>query len=184
MNLSISLTQLQETRPDITAFSILGIPPRYDIDLVQLENHYQMLQTELHPDKYIQKSPLERESAKNMSGWINQAYKILKSPVERAMELLKSKSIVLADITQNNKSSETMTWVFELREQIQESSLVAELIEIQNNVIDETTEIEKKLNVYFNYETEELIHIYTRFSYLHKMMAEINTKLKSLQASL
>ena len=70
-------------------FEIFNLPYSYDLDLKELENRYQKLSMELHPDFYISASSFEKKQSQESSTLLNQAYSMLQSPITRAEYLLK-----------------------------------------------------------------------------------------------
>ncbi len=80
---------IEDIRPQATPFAFLGIPPDFDIDEALLERHYIIMQTELHPDRFVGKPYVEMNGVRMMSAWVNRAYKKLKDPVLRAKALLR-----------------------------------------------------------------------------------------------
>ncbi len=69
-------------------FEILNLSYTYDLDLELLEERYQQLVIELHPDFYANSSKLDKKQSRESSAWLNQAYHILKAPISRAEYLL------------------------------------------------------------------------------------------------
>jgi molecular chaperone HscB len=69
-------------------FCLLGVPEAYDIDNQKLESEYKNLQKLLHPDKFTMKCNEERDRSTHNSSVVNQAYQIMKSPVDRAVYLV------------------------------------------------------------------------------------------------
>lgn len=76
-------------------FCLLGIPEAFDINYLRLESEYKNLQKQLHPDKFTMKSNEERERSTHNSSVVNQAYQIIKSPVDRAVYLVSLDSFSL-----------------------------------------------------------------------------------------
>jgi molecular chaperone HscB len=69
-------------------FCLLGVPEAFDIDSKKLESEYKNLQKLLHPDKFTMKCNEERDRSTHNSSVVNQAYQIIKSPVDRAVYLV------------------------------------------------------------------------------------------------
>jgi len=69
-------------------FQLLGLPARYRVDLDALDAAYRKLQTEVHPDRFASASDAERRVALQASARVNEAYRTLKDPVQRAQYLL------------------------------------------------------------------------------------------------
>src|ERR1700730_10364789 len=69
-------------------FALFGLPARYRFDPAKLDAAYRKLQTEVHPDRFAAAGDEERRLALQSSSRVNEAYRALKSPVERANYLL------------------------------------------------------------------------------------------------
>ncbi|CAH1773562.1 unnamed protein product [Owenia fusiformis] len=79
---------IQPLDSDWSYFEIMGTPQQFDIDTNSLTKHYRGLQKHLHPDKYSQKSDLEREYSEAQSSIVNKAYNTLLKPLSRGLYLL------------------------------------------------------------------------------------------------
>ncbi len=79
--------QRLNTKPNY--FEIFNLPYSYDLDFEELENRYQKLCMELHPDFYISASSFEKKQSQESSTLLNHAYSTLRSPIARAEYLLK-----------------------------------------------------------------------------------------------
>jgi molecular chaperone HscB len=69
-------------------FELFGLPRAYRVDADALETAYRALQQDAHPDRYAGAGDAERRAALQASARINEAYRTLKSPVERGRYLL------------------------------------------------------------------------------------------------
>ncbi len=80
---------------DLTSdyFEIFGLPDAYEVDTQMLAERYRELQKQFHPDRYASKSAVQQKLAVQYTALINQAYAILRSPVERAQYLLSRKGL-------------------------------------------------------------------------------------------
>ena len=74
-------------------FTLFKLEPRFDIDLTILEKNYLSLATQTHPDKFVATSAFEQKQAMMMATTVNEAYSILKSPLNRAAYLLSLQGI-------------------------------------------------------------------------------------------
>lgn len=71
-------------------FTLFRIEPAFDIDTENLEQTYRALAARFHPDKFASASAFEQKQAVMMSSTINDAYRTLKNPIDRAAYLLKT----------------------------------------------------------------------------------------------
>src|SRR5260370_19659073 len=69
-------------------FSLFGLPARYHCDARKLDAAYRKLQSEVHPDLFAAAGESERRLALQSSARVNEAYRALRDPVDRALHLL------------------------------------------------------------------------------------------------
>jgi molecular chaperone HscB len=69
-------------------FARLGLAPGFDVDAADLQRRYVALQRQLHPDRFATRPAAERALALARASDLNQAYEMLKAPLERAEYLL------------------------------------------------------------------------------------------------
>ena len=61
---------------------------QFNIDLNKLKKSYRIIQAEIHPDKFVSASQIEKEQSLIKSTEINDAYQTLKNPIKRARYLI------------------------------------------------------------------------------------------------
>jgi len=95
-------------------FEILNLEKSYSLDPLILEKHYFAEQKKSHPDQFSRATPEEKAQALKQSILVNQAYQILKNPLQRAEYLLKSAGV---DSLSHDPSflGEVMTWTERLQ---------------------------------------------------------------------
>ena len=69
-------------------FELFGMPERFAVDADALERRYRALQSEIHPDRFAAAAETQRRLALQSSARVNEAYRALRSPVDRAQYLL------------------------------------------------------------------------------------------------
>jgi molecular chaperone HscB len=103
---------------------LFGLPARFDIDAVQLEQAWRNVAARVHPDRYATASAAERRVAMQWSARANEAYRQLRDPLLRARYLCEQAGVDLQ--TESNTSMDTeflmqqMAWremLDEIREQ-------------------------------------------------------------------
>ena len=62
---------------------------QFNIDLNRLQKSYRIIQAEIHPDKFISASEIEKKQSLIKSTEVNDAYQTLKNPIKRAKYLIK-----------------------------------------------------------------------------------------------
>lgn len=122
-------------------FQLFGLEEQYDLDLKRLADAYREIQRNTHPDRHAHGSRRDQLLSMQYTATVNDAYETLKSPLKRAMYLLKLSGIDLADDSSTHMDSEFLMQQIELREKLEaaqhakdpESELeqIAEELEIQ-----------------------------------------------------
>ena len=74
-------------------FTLFGLPETFQIDENALETRYRALAAGCHPDKFASASAFEQKQAVMMASAVNEAYRILKNPIDRAASLLMTQNI-------------------------------------------------------------------------------------------
>jgi molecular chaperone HscB len=69
-------------------FSFFGLPRKLGLDLDDLERRFRTLSRQFHPDYYYNASTTERLASLERSSYLNDAYRVLKEPLDRAEYLL------------------------------------------------------------------------------------------------
>jgi molecular chaperone HscB len=69
-------------------FALFGLERRYRIDEMELDAAYRALQSAVHPDRFVNADDAERRMSLQSSARVNEAYRVLRDPVDRAQYLL------------------------------------------------------------------------------------------------
>jgi molecular chaperone HscB len=68
-------------------FSLFGLPEQFSQDSDALERTWRVLAAKVHPDRYVTATPAEKRLAMQWASTVNEAYRVLKSPLDRARYL-------------------------------------------------------------------------------------------------
>ncbi|MDD2744786.1 MAG: Fe-S protein assembly co-chaperone HscB [Rhodocyclaceae bacterium] len=69
-------------------FSLFGLSLGFRLDLSDLDSRYRDVQAQVHPDRFVNASDVERRMSMQWATHANEAYLTLKKPLERAKYLL------------------------------------------------------------------------------------------------
>ena len=83
-----SCNSLQTVSDDIDHFKVMGLPHCFEIDSAELENLYQRLTLEMHPDFFVEAPEKQKHLSEKSSVMLNAAYSTLREPASRAGYLL------------------------------------------------------------------------------------------------
>jgi molecular chaperone HscB len=74
-------------------FELFGLPARFAVDAAALEARYRDLQREVHPDRFAAATEIERRASMQRATRVNEAYQTLKSPLRRAVYILRLRGV-------------------------------------------------------------------------------------------
>ena len=159
---------IQDIRPQATPFALLALLPAYDLDTELLERHYLILQKELHPDRFVNKSPQEMETAEMMSAWVNRAYTTLKDPILRAQALLKIKGC-LVDEGQTFQDADLLEEALEWRQRLEDLETIKQQEQFQADLQKAIEICEDDFSQAWDRQDQQTLQrSYLRLSYLMK----------------
>jgi len=157
------------------------------LDEKLLDNVYKDLQKKFHPDKYATKSYEEKHISSINSSLVNEAYQVMKSPIERARYILNLNNIKILE--EENKSidkdkvidSSLMMEMFTIRERIEDSiDNNNELIILQNDINMKINQV--TIDLQSSLDSNNLIALTNaavKLKYLSKALDEINDAIKT-----
>ena len=111
-------------QPDL--FAQLGVAPRYDVDLKELEAAFFAKSKELHPDRFASAPAAERVAALSKSRAFNDAYQTLRKPVPRAEYLLVRGGMTIGDNERLDPAF--LMEILELREELAEARAAGQTV--------------------------------------------------------
>ena len=114
-------------------FELFSVPVSWNIDREAIEERYQQLQKQFHPDRFVTKCDVERRLAAQTSSLINDAYATLLSPLKRAQYLLKLKGFDIDEENQTTSDLEFLTEQIALREELANIEQLEAPLEALNN---------------------------------------------------
>ena len=100
-------------------FELFGLPPAFRLDPQALEQSYRDLQGLVHPDRYAQAGDAERRASIQMTTRVNEAYRTLKNPVQRAKHLLELQGLDVAFETNTQMPADFLLQQMEMRENLE-----------------------------------------------------------------
>ena len=180
-----SCKTIQSISHEINFFEVLGISKSYEINEVELEDKYQNLSLQLHPDFFGLASESEKSLSEKASATLNAAFKTLSEPIFRA-------GYLLSLFSQNEKLDERLlpegflSEMFSMQESLDEmlesgnkSALLVTKEELQvrrKKIESEFAPIFKKLEKYQNdYDLLQQLQVNLNAErYLRRLLDRIN----------
>lgn len=164
-------------------FEILGIEPRFSIDVRAVEARHRELSRALHPDRYASAPAAERRMALSRAIEVNEAWRAVKNPIKRAEALLRRLGVASGEMAEPNPSTELLMEMMEAREELSEAARAKNMAAVQNlgkNMQFREREALDALGVAFDRagtSTEaarKLVHYLGELRYLRRFLDEVD----------
>jgi molecular chaperone HscB len=78
-------------------FAVLGVPPRYSVDLGAAEGAFKQLSRQVHPDRFATADPRARRASLARTVQLNEAWRTIKDPLLRAEYMLRRAGVDVGD---------------------------------------------------------------------------------------
>jgi molecular chaperone HscB len=102
-----------------SAFELFGLEPAFALDAEALERSYREIQARVHPDRFAHAGDAERRASLQWTTRVNEAYRALKDPVQRAKHVLELHGVDVAFETNTAMPPEFLMQQMELRESLE-----------------------------------------------------------------
>lgn len=99
-------------------FELLGLEPRFDLDLDELGRRHRELSKALHPDRYASAPAAERRMALSRAIEVNEAMRALRNPIKRAEALARRHNLAVGETTEPKPSPALLMEMMEAREEL------------------------------------------------------------------
>jgi len=113
-------------------FDILGVGRRYHLAAEDLEMRFHERSRQVHPDRHVRADAGTRVKTALAASQLNQAYRTLRDPVQRAEYLLRLEGVEIADERGGRQVAPGfLLEVMELREQLAEAKAEGDLVRVK-----------------------------------------------------
>lgn len=100
-------------------FDLFGLAPAYALETEKLERSYREIQSRVHPDRFAHSGDAERRASLQWTTRVNEAYRTLKDPVQRARHILELHGVDVAFETNTAMPADFLMQQMELRESLE-----------------------------------------------------------------
>lgn len=143
---------LQPPVPDYYAF--FQMPRRLAVDLDELQRKFYAMSRLLHPDRYTRSSERERLYSLEATAILNDGYRVLRDPVERAEYVLKEAGFDIGEQRSRDVPPELLEEVFELNMALDElksgdESVAPQLAAARASFQEMLAAIDRELDAHF-----------------------------------
>ena len=171
-------------------YALLGIPRTLNLSLDLLQQRYYELSRELHPDRYMRKPVAEQQRALEMSSALNDAYRTLRDPLQRAMYVLVQEGFDIGERRSKDVPPELLEEVFELNMALEEmrsgdDSARPQLEQAERSFTNMLAEVDQQIQGLFvrydaNSSRDTLLELRTalnRRKYIQNLVGEVHRTL-------
>ena len=126
-------------------FELFGLPPAFAVETDALERSYREIQSKVHPDRFAHAGDAERRASLQWTTRVNEAYRMLKSPVQRGKHLLELHGVDVAFETNTAMPREFLMQQMELREKLEDAKDAKGLDDLRKNLSSERRSLEAQI---------------------------------------
>lgn len=158
-------------------FQLFDLPVEFTVDAALLGQRYRQLQQELHPDRFASAPGHEQRLAVQYSAFVNEAYGTLRTPLSRALYLLRLRGLQQDEVSRQQVDGGFLIEQMELREKL---ASLHDLVDPDTVLEHLVTEISGDIRVHQQefsdaYAREDLpaaASACVKMQYLEKLLAE------------
>ena len=168
-------------------FELFGLQPAYALELEQLERAYREIQARIHPDRFAQAGDAERRASMQWTTHVNEAYRILKSPVQRGKYLLGLQGVDVAFESNTAMPAEFLAQQMDWRERVEEALEgrdAAALDALRARLQDERRALEARIaeRIDRQHDAAGAADLVRRLMFLEKLDADIDAAFETMEA--
>src|SRR3954468_24778125 len=129
-------------------FELFGLSPAFALDKELLEKAYRDIQSQVHPDRFARSGDAERRVSLEWTTRVNEAYRTLRNPVQRAKHLLELHGVDVAFETNTQMPTDFLLRQLDLREELDRAKSKRDprlLDELRSSLSKEKKQLEKSI---------------------------------------
>jgi molecular chaperone HscB len=163
-------------------FELFGLPPTFSLDLEALEQAYRDIQSRVHPDRFAHAGDAERRASLQWTTRVNEAYRTLKNPVQRARHLLELQGVDVAFETNTAMPPEFLMQQMELREKLEDAGDAEALDALRASLLNDKQVLEGEIAAAIDREKnyQDASHLVRKLQFLHRLDEEIDEAYEAL----
>ena len=167
-------------------FDLFGLQPAFAVDEERLERAYREIQSRVHPDRYAHAGDAERRASLQWTTRVNEAYRTLKNPVQRASHLLGLQGVDVAFETNTAMPANFLTDQLELREALEDASGskdLGALERLQKRIDADKRSLQERLGESLDRKKDYAVaaDLVRELKFLEKMEAEIDAAYEAIE---
>ncbi len=167
-------------------FELFGLQPAFAVDQQALERSYREIQSRVDPDRFAHAGDAERRASLQWTTRVNEAYRSLKNPVQRASHILALHGVDVAFESNTAMPAAFLGQQMELREALENAIQrkdVKSLDALQKSLARDKEVLEKKLaqSIDADQDYQAASGLVRELQFLEKLEAEIDGAYETLE---
>lgn len=130
-------------------FTFFGLPEKLSLSTTDLQTRFYTLSRQFHPDRFARHSPAEQQFSLDATALLNDAYRVLRDPIQRAEYLLSQKGFEIGEQRSKDVPPELLEEVFELNMLLEEAPEAKELEQFRSKFQSMMAETDSELQSLF-----------------------------------
>ena len=164
-------------------FDLFGLPPACALEADALDRSYREIQSQVHPDRFAHAGDAERRASLQWTTRVNEAYRILKDPVQRARHILELHGVDVAFETNTAMPPDFLMQQMELRESLESAKDTAQLDRLRADLRESRRALEGEIGDSIDHKKDyrgaaELVR---KLQFLDKLDAEIDAAYETIE---
>jgi molecular chaperone HscB len=167
-------------------FDLFGLQPAFAVDEERLERAYREIQSRVHPDRYAHAGDAERRASLQWTTRVNEAYRALRNPVQRASHILELQGVDVAFETNTAMPPDFLVEQMGLREALEDATGAKDLgalDALQKRIDADKRELEQRLGESIDRKRDYAgaANLVRELKFLEKMEAEIDVAYEAIE---
>src|SRR3954462_2743583 len=167
-------------------FELFGLTPRFQLDAVALERAYREIQARVHPDRFAHAGDAERRASLQWTTRVNEAYRALRNPVQRASHFLSLHGVDVAFETNTAMPEAFLMQQMELRESLEDAVAtknLAALASLQSKLEADQRALERQIAAAIDEKQDypRAAGLVRELQFLDKLEAEIDSAYETIE---
>jgi molecular chaperone HscB len=164
-------------------FDLFGLPPAFAVEADALERAYREIQSQVHPDRFAHAGDAERRASLQWTTRVNEAYRTLKDPVQRARHILELHGVDVAFETNTAMPADFLMQQMELRESLEAAKDAAQLDALRADLRRSSGELQKAIAeaIDGNKDYAAAAQLVRKLQFLDKLDAEIDAAYETIE---
>ena len=164
-------------------FELFGLAPAFAVESEALERSYREIQSRVHPDRFAHAGDAERRASLQWTTRVNEAYRTLKDPVQRARHILELHGVDVAFETNTAMPPEFLMQQMALRETLESAKDAAALDNLRSDLHKSRESLEKQIGEAIDEKADYAgaAGLVRKLQFLDKLDSEIDAAYESVE---